>query len=656
MHQNKMQHAKPAKVETYTGVIKVSGRGIGFFELPDGGEIHIEDTALNTALSGDTVEVALLSHQVAKSTNTRPRGSGMNFKAGKVIKILTRAKTEFVGTVEKSSEGKPHIIPGDRRVYIDIMLSDEEAKKASVGEKVLFELLWTDPTKNASAKILKVLGAAGDHETEMAAALYDSGFVSGFPEEVEHEAEKLAAKFDTFVAEELKHRRDFRDVPTFTIDPDDAKDFDDALSVRILSDNLYEIGVHIADVSFFVRPGTALDAEAKLRATSIYLVDRTIPMLPEALSNNICSLVEGIERLTYSAVFEIDGHGHVKKSWFGRTVIKSDKRFRYEEAQGILDAGHGPFINELTILNNVAKKMRAARIARGSVLFEKEEVKVVLDENKRPVGVRIKPTLDTNKLVEEWMLLANKSVAEFIGKANKGFVYRIHDIPDVEKIESLAIFIKALGYDLPHKKGVVTAKDINALFAQIKGTGEEALIQQAALRSMAKAIYSTKNIGHFGLGFEYYTHFTSPIRRYPDALVHRLLEHYLKGGKLEASELAEFQAASVYSSERENDAARAERSSIRFKQLEYMASQIGKEFDGIISGITEWGMYIEEATTKTEGMVPLRTLRDDYYEFNEKQYSLVGRRTKKKFRLGDPVRVKLTRVNIPERQLDFEIK
>ena len=640
-HAGPEEKSHPKESKALEGTIKVSGKGIGYFETPEY-DIVIEGVALNTALSGDMVEVL-------------PGPKRGDVHTGRVTKIITRAKEEFVGTVQENERGELYVSPTDRRVYADIKLSPKDAHELELNDKVLVRISWDDPNKEPQGELLKRIGKSGEHETEIAAAVYDSGFVYDFPAEVEQEAEHLAKSFASTVEEEAKNRRDFREITTFTIDPEDAKDFDDALSIRTLGEGLYEIGVHIADVSFFVTPDSILDTEAKTRATSIYLVDRTIPMLPEPLSNNICSLVPDAPRFTYSAVFEIDSNGQVQKEWFGRTIIHSNKRFTYEEAQKIINAKTGLYYDELNTMNTLAKKMRAARIERGSVLFEKDEVKIVLDENKRPVGVKVKPILETNQMIEEWMLLANRSVAHFIGKNNKGFVYRIHDLPDAEKIEQLSIFIKGLGYSLPHKQGRVTAKDINALFKQIKGTPEEMLIQQAALRSMAKAIYSTRNIGHFGLGFEFYTHFTSPIRRYPDVLVHRLLEHYLKGGELHASELSGFQTMSVYSSEREQDAARAERASIRFKQLEYMALFVGKEFDAIISGITEWGIYAEETTSKTEGMVPLRTLKDDFYEFDQKSYSMVGKRNKKKFRLGDSVRVKVSRVDVAARQLDFTL-
>jgi len=503
----------------------------------------------------------------------------------------------------------------------------------------------------------------------MLGIVYESGFEVDFPTGVEKEAQMWKEKYQKDLpamlaqakqaGDKLKDRKDFRETTTFTIDPLDAKDFDDALSFKILPSGDYEIGIHIADVSHFVEEKTELDREAEKRGTSIYLVDRTIPMLPEVLSNDLCSLNPNEPKYAFSAVFVIDKEARVKKRWFGKTLIESDKRFTYEDAQEIMDRGQGVFVEELKTLNTLAKKLREERFRKGAIDFETEEVKFELDDLGKPIRVYRKERKDTHKLIEEFMLLANREVATYMHIANgantrAAFVYRIHDAPDREKILNLATFVKALGFELKNKEGETTGEDISRMLRSVDGSPAEMLIKTAAVRAMSKAIYSTSNIGHFGLAFEYYTHFTSPIRRYPDLLVHRLLLRFLVKGQIEQDEIIKYQRLCDDSSERELEAAEAERASIKYKQVEYMQEHIGEEFDAIVSGVSEWGIYVEEVNTKAEGMVKLRDMRDDFYELNEKLYAIVGKNTGKKYSLGDKIRVKLVASDPERKTLDFQ--
>ena len=657
---------KQEKNNTLEGIVRVTGKGVGYFPIPATGsagrpdfeeDLEIQPENIKTALNRDRVKIEILGKEV------------LGRKQAKVLEIVERHKTEFVGTLDlpagrqgKEAEGF-FLVPDDKRMYRDIFV-EGKVVGAKEGDKVQVKIIeWSDPLKSPKGEIIRVIGKAGEHNAEMLGIVFESGFEVDFPAEVEKEAQMWKEKYKK--EDRLKDRKDFRDRTTFTIDPADAKDFDDALSFKKLENGNFEIGIHIADVSHFVVEKTALDKEARKRGTSIYLVDRTIPMLPEILSNDLCSLNPNEPKYAFSAVFVMNKEAHVKERWFGKTLIESNKRFTYEEAQEILDlpAGRqvkeGLFYNELKTLNELAKKLRKEKFRKGAIDFETEEVKFVLDDLGKPVRVYKKERKDTNKLIEDFMLLTNREVATQMNVANgensrAAFVYRIHDAPDREKILNLATFVKALGFELKNKDGDTTGEDIAEMLRSVEGSPTEMLIKTVAVRAMSKAVYSTSNIGHFGLAFEYYTHFTSPIRRYPDLMVHRLLLRFLTNGKIEQDEVIKYQKLCDESSEREVEAAEAERASIKYKQVEYMQEHIGEEFEATISGVSEWGVYVEEVNTKAEGMVKLRDMKDDFYELNKKLYAIVGKNTGKKYSLGDKARVKLVASDPERKTLDFK--
>ena len=629
---------------TLEGFIVIDKTGNGRVTGPAGDfEVEISKEFLNTAFHGDTV---LLSFE--------KRGEKA---VGRVLKVLSRRKAVFAGILKKTPGGVV-LEPDDTKLHSLVKISGRDLGLAKIGEKAVVQVLsWGDPKRREpSGKVTTVLGTPGEHNVEMEAILYDRNFPVRFPERVEKEAREAKRLLHD---PNIKKRKDFRAVPTFTIDPETAKDFDDAISVRALPSGLFEIGIHIADVTHFVRPGTALDKEAAKRATSVYMVDRTVPMLPEILSNELSSLSPDEEKFTFSAVFTLDENAKVQSEWFGKTIIKSAQRFTYEGAQAVLDAGHGMLYTELAALERFGKKLRAERVRNGSVLFEDRQVVVTLDEKMRPVAIRQKERIETQKLIEDFMLLANRSVAEYIGGAEEKrhlehFVYRVHDAPNEEKIGRLASILSSLGYkNALYDKA--TATEINRVLKNVRGKPEERFIQTAMVRSMPKAEYTLKNIGHFGLGFSHYTHFTSPIRRYPDIMVHRLLEKYLAGEKVTQEEIDQNDALAFYASKMERVAEEAERESIKYKQAEYMNERIGKVYDAAISGVTRWGIYAEERETRAEGLIPIGALGDDYFVYDENTYSVVGQRTKKRFRLGDTIRVRVKEVNLRRKQIAYSL-
>jgi len=628
-----------------TGTFQRKNNGKNTFVPDDGSEpIFIAERRSAHAMHGDKVKVSLTAKRKGRKVE------------GEVIEILERAKETFVGTL-RVEKHYAFLLTEDRTLANDIFIPRDMLKGGKDGDKAVVKVTkWPEDAKNPIGKVIDILGQAGDNTTEMHAILAEFGLPYVYPKHVEEAANKIS---DIITPEDYAEREDFRDVTTFTIDPKDAKDFDDALSIRPIKPGLWEVGVHIADVTHYVKEGSCIDKEAEKRATSVYLVDRTIPMLPERLCNLLCSLRPNEEKLAYSAIFEMNDKAEVKNSRIVKTVINSDRRFTYEEAQAIIETGEGEFKDEILKLNELAQILRKNRMAAGAMDFDRVEVRFEIDEKGKPLSVYFKESKEANKLIEEFMLLANRTVAERIGKVPKDkkakvFPYRIHDLPDPDKLDNLNWFVNRFGYKI-RTSGSKTevAKSINKLLHEIKGKKEQNLVELVSLKAMQKAKYSTHNIGHYGLAFDYYTHFTSPIRRFPDMMVHRLLARYLAGGR--TAQEAKYEDLCDHSSEMEQIAANAERASIKYKQVEFMGERMGQEFDGTISGVTEWGLYVEINENKCEGMIPMRELDDDYYDFDEKAYCLTGRRYHKKYSLGDPIRIKVVRANLERKQLDFAL-
>jgi ribonuclease R len=649
-------------VETERGKYQLNGLGStaeGRFErrsngknsfIPDdgGNPLFVAERNSMHAMNGDRVKVQILAKRKGRESEAE------------VIEILQRTQNTFVGILEVNRT-YAYLIVDSKILANDIFIPRDKLKNGQSGQKAVVRILeWPERAKNPVGEVIDVLGNMGNNDTEMHAILADFGLPYKYPEAVDKAAKKISTEI---TQKEIAAREDFRETLTFTIDPKDAKDFDDALSIKQIKNGLWEVGVHIADVTHYVKPDTLIDREAAQRATSIYLVDRTIPMLPERLSNQLCSLRPHEDKLCYSVIFEMNDAAEVKNFRIKRTIINSNHRFSYEEAQEVLENKEtdiSPELKEgLLMLNKLAKQLNKKRFSDGAINFDRVEVKFDIDKDGKPLRVFFKAAGDSNRLIEEFMLLANKTVAEVIGKVPEGkkaktFVYRVHDLPNPEKMETFVEFIRRFGYKLKDKgSGSDRSKSINSLLDQVQGKKEQNLIETVAIRTMAKAVYSTVNIGHYGLAFRYYTHFTSPIRRYPDMMVHRLLEKYLNGGR----SVSEGKTADEckHCSDMEQLAVNAERASIKYKQVEFMSDKIGMIFDGVISGVTEWGLYVELSENLCEGMVPMRELRDDFYEYDEKTYSLIGKRNKQKYSLGDPVKIKVMRANLEKKQLDFTL-
>ncbi len=620
-----------------TNIKNTNSRG-SYANIDEENEVFIPKEYAQFSLAGDEVEVLLFPKR-------------KNKQEGEVIKVIKRRKEEFVGIIDDSSSNY-FLITDDKKISFDVFIPPKTIKKEYLNKKVVVKIEgWDSKYKNPIGKVIRVIGEINDHNTEINSILYDYGFSPKFHDNVEKEANKIAEEISK---EEISRRLDLRKTTTFTIDPKDAKDFDDALSVKKLKNGNWEVGVHIADVSHYVEKGGIIDKEAAERATSVYLVDRVIPMLPEVLSNNICSLNPNVDRLSYSILFEMDESANMVNYTIKKTVIHSDVRFTYQTAQDVIDNKEGKLVTELLLLDKLSKILRDKRQQNGSINFESTEVKFILDKNNNPIDVYFKESLSTNHLIEEFMLLANKTVAKHIGfptKDAKTFVYRVHDIPDSDRISTLNNIVKKFGHSINNESSNKLSQSINKLLKNVKGKGEQQMVETLTIRSMAKAIYTTNNIGHYGLAFKHYSHFTSPIRRYPDLIVHRLLEQYINGGNSVDKETIE--KICNHCSEMEKVSSRAERDSIKYMQVKFLKNKIGAIYDGVISGVTEWGLYIEITENKCEGLVKVSSIKDDHYIFDEKKYALIGNRTKFSYQIGQKVKIKIQRADLERKQMDF---
>lgn len=650
LSEGRIKSGQPGRFELITfdqllvGKVDMTQSGAAYVVVPEQDEdIYISPKRLRQALDGDEVKVRLYA---------RKRGRKAE---GEIVEVVQRKRTQFVGVLEKAGKFG-FLIPDNKKMLVDLYIPEDKMNGARHGQKCIAQL--TDWPKRASSpfgEITEVLGDPRNHEVEIHSILAEFDLPYAFPEEVEREAQRIPKDI---TKEDVAQRRDMRSVTTFTIDPADAKDFDDALSFQWLDDDLFEIGVHIADVTHYLKPGSILDEEAIERATSVYLVDRVVPMLPEVLSNELCSLRPHEDKCTFSAVFKMDRQGVVHDRWFGRTLIHSDHRFAYEDAQAVIEGADHGLKEAVLTLHHAALELRKNRLRSGALMFDKEEVKFHLDDKGTPTGIYFKVSKDANHLIEEFMLLANREVAQRIGRVPKGqkappFVYRVHDEPNPTKVQNLQTVAKSFGYQVKSQSRKTLTQSMNSMLQEVKGKGWSNLIETLAIRSMAKAEYSTQNIGHFGLAFPFYSHFTSPIRRYPDVLVHRLLFHYLEGGK--DVDAASYEALCEHCSEREKLATQAERASIKYMQTKYMDGHEGEEFDGVISGISDWGVYVELKDNKCEGMIRIRDFKDDYYVYEEAHHQIVGEATGSVYRLGDDIRIRVRKVDIDKKQIDFDL-
>ena len=650
LSEGRIKSGQPGRFELITfdqqlvGRVDMTQSGAAYVVVPEQeGDIYISPKRLKQALDGDLVKVRL---------HARKRGRKAE---GEIVEVVERKRTQFVGVLEKAGKFG-FLIPDNKKMLVDLYIPEDKMNGARHGQKCIARLTdWPERASSPFGEITEVLGDPRNHEVEIHSILAEFDLPYAFPEEVEREAQQIPKEITD---EDVAQRRDMRSVTTFTIDPADAKDFDDALSFQWLDENLFEVGVHIADVTHYLKPGSVLDDEAVERATSVYLVDRVVPMLPEVLSNELCSLRPHEDKCTFSAVFRMDRKGVVHDRWFGRTLIHSDHRFAYEDAQAVIEGADHGLKEPMLTLHHAALSLRKNRLSSGALMFDKEEVKFHLDDKGTPTGIYFKVSKDANHLIEEFMLLANREVAQRIGQVPKGqkaatFVYRIHDEPDPSKVQNLQTVAKSFGYQVKNQSRKTLTRSMNSMLQEVKGKGWSNLIETLAIRSMAKAEYSTRNIGHFGLAFPFYSHFTSPIRRYPDVLVHRLLFHYLEGGKdVDASA---YEALCEHCSEREKLATQAERASIKYMQTKYMDGHEGEEFDGVISGISDWGVFVELKENKCEGMIRIRDFRDDYYVYEEANHQIVGEATGSVYRLGDDIRIRVRKVDIDKKQIDFDL-